>query len=502
MRGIRKIALLGGTAVVMTLAGCEGTTQMAQMENKATTAKVDASLARFGGRDAVRAGGAQLSEGVFVAATPERANAGVMLPTKFEAAGAVVLESSQELSLGEIAARLSEITRLPHLVALGPTGQLASSPMSGAAADDLKVKVHLRGPLSEVLNEIAATFEVEWSYVGGRVVFQDFVTRQYQISALPSSSTASSEIGSNGLSASSALASDLWKEISDALGGMASEGAKVAIGSSTGLVTVTAKVSDHNRIAEYVDELNANIGQQITFDVNVLSVTLDNEESLGVDLNAAFARAGSTMTDSRQASFGAGVLNIGVVEGDFNLGAVVSALSSQGQASVTTRTAATTSNNRMAPLEIVETTTYLREVSSDTDDNGNVSYTRVPGEVTTGFQMQLFPRVLNNREMMVQYSVQLSALNQLKSFGEGDNAIQLPETSTTSFEQQAVLKNGETLILAGFERQRTDTTDTSLGRVGKLPIGGAETAKMERVATVMLITPRLIDRRSAIGDGR
>lgn len=299
MRGIRKIALLGGTAIVMTLAGCEATTQMAHSENKAVSGKVDANLARFGGRDAVRAGGAQLSEGVFVAATPERANAGVMLPTKFETAGAVVLESSQELSLSEIAARLSEITRLPHLVALGPTGAISTSQMS-SGGDDLKVKVSLRGPLSEVLNEIAATFEVEWSYVGGRVVFQDFVTRQYQISALPSSGTASAEIGSNGMSASSAIASDLWTEISDAIGGMAGDQSKVSIGSSSGLVTVTAKVADHNRISQYVQELNGNIGQQITFDVNVLTVSLENEQSLGVDLNAAFLNSGANaVTDSR-----------------------------------------------------------------------------------------------------------------------------------------------------------------------------------------------------------
>jgi type II secretory pathway component GspD/PulD (secretin) len=156
----------------------------------------------------------------------------------------------------------------------------------------------------------------------------------------------------------------------------------------------------------------------------------------------------------------------------------------------------------MAPLELVETTTYLAEISSETDENGNVNYTRTPGEVTTGFQLQLFPRVLNNREMMVQYSVQISELTQLKSFGEGNNAIQLPEISTTSFEQQAVLENGQTLILAGFERDRATTGDDAMATVGGLPVGGAKTAETSRVATVMMITPRLINRRDSISSGR
>jgi type II secretory pathway component GspD/PulD (secretin) len=104
--------------------------------------------------------------------------------------------------------------------------------------------------------------------------------------------------------------------------------------------------------------------------------------------------------------------------------------------------------------------------------------------------------------MMVQYSVQISELTQLKSFGEGNNAIQLPEISTTSFEQQAVLENGQTLILAGFERDRATVGDDAMATVGGLPVGGAKTAETSRVATVMMITPRLINRRDSISSGR
>ncbi|RMJ11748.1 hypothetical protein PHISP_08877, partial [Aspergillus sp. HF37] len=72
--------------------------------------------------------------------------------------------------------------------------------------------------------------------------------------------------------------------------------------------------------------------------------------------------------------------------------------------------------------------------------------------------MHIFPRILNNRELMVQYSVRLSELQALKSVGEGAALVQLPEVSTTSFEQQAVLENGQTLVLAGFERTRAETS--------------------------------------------
>jgi hypothetical protein len=387
MTDLRK-AILASTILALGLSACtsaggQQTTAIAKNETARSGAAVNASLARFGQRDAVRAGGAQLNDGVFVAATAERANAGVNLPARFESAGAVVIESTEKLSLSQIASRLGESTRIPHLVALGPTGEVSSGSLESSEDNALRIETHLRGPLSSVLNEIAAAFEVEWSYVGGRVVFQDYVTRQYQVSALPTSNSGSTAIGSNGLEATSTIATDLWAEISGALEGMAGEGATISIGSGSGLITATAKVGDHNRIRQYVDDLNGNIGQQITFDVNVLNVSLDRATSLGVDLNAAFGGAG--VTDQNAASFNGGVLNIGVVEGDFSINAVVNALSQQGEVTVSTRAAATTSNNRMAPLELVETTTYLAEISSETDENGNVNYTRTPGEVTTGF---------------------------------------------------------------------------------------------------------------------
>lgn len=504
----------------MLLAGCS-VSESAGNRTEGVNGVVDAGLSRLGDRKSVRAGGSQFSDGIFVGAAAERSSA-ALLPNRLQQSGAVRLESRDALTLDQISQRLSEITGIPHVLALGPTGQLTTVQSDAKSADEaspqsnerdaggiparrgapkpeakkeMTIRPNLRGTLSEVLDQVTSPFEVEWTYADGRVIFRDYVTRKYQISALPGATEATSEIGANSISSSSSLQSDVWTEVETALGSMVSDGASISLGSSTGLVTVTAKISDQNRVAEYIKEINGVVGQQVSFDVNVFTVNLDDEDSAGVDLVAALnGKHGSlNMTNTYGGSTAMGNVNIGVIKGDVSINAMIQALSTQGKVSVSTRAGTTTSNNRVAPINVIDKTAYLKEVSISENGDGDDRIERTTDTVETGFQMQLFPRVLNNREMMVQYTVRLSELNNLAVFGEGNEAVQLPEVSTTSFEQQAVLENGQTLVLAGFERQRAETTDTKSG--GFLSLGGNKVAKTQKIATVMMITPRIISRK-------
>jgi hypothetical protein len=485
----------------LALAGCE--TANVQKNNRVSQG-VDLSLERLGSRNATRAGGAQFTDGVFVGAAAEKHSSSALLPSNLQVPGAIHLYSRDAMNLAQISQRLSEMTGISHVLALGPTGKITSPDDSLSApepetADDpinqIVIRPDLRGSLSDVLNEIAATFEVEWSYADGRILFRDYVTRKYQITALPTTSKQTTAIGSGNLQSASSVSSDIWGEVKETLDGLLEENASVSIGATTGLVTVTARISDQDRVLDYIKKLNANVGQQITFDVQVLNVSLNDQNNFGLDLGAAFnAGSGDYISLGGSSSSGAiGDFNIGVANGDFSLNAMIDALSTQGQVSVATRAGATTSNNRPAPIEVVDEVSYVKEFTTETDDDGNETTTIDTDVVTTGFEMQLFPRIMNNRDIMVQYTVRLSELNALETFESSDQVVQLPEISTTSFEQQAVLENGQTLILAGFERERI-SVDKKTGLESLTSFGASQKEDKSRVATVMMITPRIISR--------
>jgi type II secretory pathway component GspD/PulD (secretin) len=88
----------------------------------------------------------------------------------------------------------------------------------------------------------------------------------------------------------------------------------------------------------------------------------------------------------------------------------------------------------------------------------------------------------------------LSDLNALENFGEGEAIVQLPEISRTSLSQQAILENGQTLVLAGFERQRVTSNTVQTGIIQNVFGGGGDQASLDRVAQVIMITPRIVAR--------
>ena len=480
------------------LIGCDGTLERSQDTVASAQARTVQLNNDFYSRPPVRATGAQTSSANFVAPEIIDLKASDRLPASAETATSVVLISRDPLRLADIAARLSDITKIQHSVELGPNGIEVEAGADGAAvastsrAGSLAIRPSLRGSLSSVLDKVGSAFDVEWTYQDGRVVFRDYVTRQYQLSAMP----VTSSMGFSAVETSSSSSLDMWAELQEGLENVAGPNSQLSIGQGTGILTVTAMLSDQDRVRDYVATMNQTMGQQIAFDVNVLTISAQDAENYGLDLESvAFGdsvtvdwRGGQNLPDP------VGSVNVGIISGNFSLDAVVTALSSRRNVSIETRAGATTTNFQMIPVEVVEETNYVSQVDVEIDDNGNALQSITTDTIVTGFQMQLLPRVLNSKEILLRYSLNLSDLVALETFDSGDGSVQLPQVSRSKFEQQVILKNGQTLVLSGFERQRTETENRGVGSPRFLGLGGVEKGEIRRASNIVFITPRLLSR--------
>ena len=255
-------------------------------------------------------------------------------------------------------------------------------------------------------------------------------------------------------------------------------------------------LSDQDRVRDYIATMNQTMGQQIAFDVNVLTITAQDAENYGLDLESvAFGDSVNVdWTGGQRLPDPVGSVNVGIISGNFSLDAIITALSSRRNVSIETRAGATTTNFQMIPVEVVEETNYVSQVDVEIDDNGNALQSIQTSTIVTGFQMQLLPRVLNTREILLRYSLNLSDLVALETFDSGDGSVQLPQVSRSKFEQQVILKNGQTLVLSGFERQRTETENRGVGSPRFLGLGGVEKGDIRRASNIVFITPRLLSR--------
>ena len=150
----------------------------------------------------------------------------------------------------------------------------------------------------------------------------------------------------------------------------------------------------------------------------------------------------------------------------------------------------TAANNRMVPIQVVSETAYARKVEAVPGQQGETRTSIEPGTLTTGFEMNLLPRIQSNGSILLSYGIRLSDLNDLAEFTSDRQTIQLPRVSTTSFEQQAVVADKQTLVLMGFERDRRsrDRSDS-----GMLPFFGSRAASTsERISTVLMIRPTIL----------
>ncbi len=419
------------------------------------------------------------------------------------------LTSNLPLGLDEILGRLSRLTGFQFLVIAGPDGKvvMTESPIqvsvtgSGPARFPRNTELasfglngrfrpDLRGTLPDILDGIAARYGLSWELDGKSVLLRQFTTRTYRVAALPSRTEFSGKIGAAGTEGSI----DLPGEIEEAVRSLAGPDARMAYGAASGHVTVTARADRQRLVAEYVAELNVFLGKQVAFDVNVLSVTLSGAESAGVDLDllAGEEDGDSVHWTGRHGLVGAsGTINVGVLAGDVDLDVFIGALNRHGQVSVETRTGATTSNNRLVPIQVVSETAYARRVEAVTGAEGATRTTIEPGTLKTGFELNLLPRMLPDEEILLSYSIRLSDLNELAEFTSDDQTIQLPRVSKTSFEQQAIIGNEQTLVLMGFERNRTSHERSSSQGIPFL-FGGRSGASSDRIATVLMIRPRIL----------
>jgi type IVB pilus formation R64 PilN family outer membrane protein len=105
------------------------------------------------------------------------------------------------------------------------------------------------------------------------------------------------------------------------------------------------------------------------------------------------------------------------------------------------------------PVQVITREAYLAGVSTTTDEYSQTTQL-TPGEVATGFSMVVIPHILDRREVILQYNVTFSSLDELEEFSSGDVTVQLPKVSTRSFSQRVTMHIGQTLVLGGFEQEQ------------------------------------------------
>lgn len=381
------------------------------------------------------------------------------------------------------------------------------------------------GSLTGFMNLVAAYYGVSWKTNGASLRFYVLDSKTFRIAALPGDTRLSSSVDSGATTAGSSSGGggsggagatptqsgtttnstgvgfsnlSVWSDIESSVKQMLSARGKAIVSPATGTLTVTDTPSVLDRVAEYVADQNKALNRQVSVNVRVLTVDLNEGENYGIqwdlvyqNLAAASPYAIGFKTAATTAE-GVGTLLLSAPTNSASrfagTNAMISALSTQGRVTELTSATVVTLNNQPVPVNIGRRVSYL--ASSSTSQTANVGSTTslTPGTVSTGFSMTLVPHIIDGKELLLQYSMDLSSLLQMKTISSGGNTIEAPDVSTSSFIQRVRLDSNDTLIVAGFDQDNLSAVASGVGHPENTLMGNRN-GTTKRSMLVIMIQP-------------
>jgi MSHA biogenesis protein MshL len=392
------------------------------------------------------------------------------------------------------------------------------------------ISMNYTGDIRGALDNLAIQCNYAYTVEKNQIIWADFVTKTFNISFMPGSSAYT--VGNSGSqstargqataistlndSQNSTLQASLsvWSDLKESLNNLKSKDGVVSISESTTSVMVHDHPSNVRAIENYIKQLNREMSRQVELKVKLLQMELSEDYQYGIDwelvqsaLNTSFSLNGDILSNISIASTGVSQLTpvqltVGNSSGSY---AIIKALSEQGKLSIVTEPTVTTLNNQIAEVRITKDTSYLEQAEVSMATEGSSSNSITPGVVTEGFTLYVLPKI-EGKQIYLQISSAISTLQRIDTINNlgQTNAtitpedagnqdiitIQVPSISEKRFNMRSSVRNGETLIIAGYKQLHDETSTSSVFDSTAL---GARGSGRSNVETILLITPTIIE---------
>lgn len=406
------------------------------------------------------------------------------------------------------------------------------------AERELPVTLDHEGAFRDFLNLLAEASGLGWEEKSGALHWMAEVTRTFEIHRVPGdvtwtmstiesdrSATVQAGAGAGGSSGGVRATPRTGSEItltSDAsfweglratlLSLMGDDNPEPIIDRSTGTVVIRGPAGRVREAGRYIDALNGWLTRQVLLEIQLVTVTLSDSQSTGIDWQLVYqavtdqgvaerpgepepaGRSGFADALARASGMDAASFGVEFGEGHAFHGTevVLRALAAQGETSLRNSPRVVALNGQAAQMQVLNDRGILAGVDVTTRETVAV-VTEVelePGVVSTGMSLTILPKIVGDR-VFLHAAISVSDLVSLESAGSGDRSIQLPTVERSQFFQSARLRSGETLALGGLLARRGATGSRGIVRWPWLTAKSSEYSSTE---TVLLITPTLLDR--------
>lgn len=314
-----------------------------------------------------------------------------------------------------------------------------------------------------------------------------------------SSTGASGESGSNQsttVTIKTSLIGDIEKNVKAMLSQQPQ--GRMFLSRSTGTLTVSDRPEVLSNVARYLNSINSSITRQVLFNVKVFEVTLTDTDQTGLDWTAVYTSLSNKWGFSlKNATTG---ISTGAVSGSLSIldtskspwagsNLIIKALSEQGRISNVRSPSVTTLNLQPAPIQIGNVKSYVASSSTTTTASVGSSTSLTPATITSGFNMMLLPRIIDQDNMLLMITLSMSSKPTFTTFTSNGSSVQTADYDTKNLSPKVKLRSGQTLVLTGFEENSENATKSGVGDPGFFGLGGSRVRTTGHSVLVVLITP-------------
>lgn len=518
---------LGGLAVTMALTGCNSVNQVDKNYKTTESLTRDALKSQElnnGSLFEIKKGGIYVDKNPIDSVAFDQKST---LPKAFDAK--VTVNDPSSFNASQLASFLSKTIKMKVLIqqdlvdgtfgSLGmkigassggaPSAPEDASPLGSVDAGGANIikEIFYSGTVKGLLDHVASSLNVFWKYENGNVEIYKYETKMFSLDVLAGTSkltsnfnindstTADSDSSSSSESASGQQTQidntmSIWDEVGNSISGVLSANEKFALTPSSGKIVVMATPAHMRKVENIIKQYNSVYNKAVRLDLRMYQVELSAADKYGIDWGNLWKSASDKFNVHVNANLGSGLFTVAKNNG--NAGAAIfDALSQAGKTSLLRNNSVVTLNNQTVPLSVVTSKAYVKSTKVSTTENSN-SVELNTGTITTGFSMNLTPLVNDKGEVLLQYSMGSSVLDELPEFRSGDSVVQLPQKSASKFMQKVPLNNGESMVITGFQEIRGTGTDKGPLSPRLWGLGGSRDYSNNLKTIVVVVTPYII----------
>ena len=297
------------------------------------------------------------------------------------------------------------------------------------------------------------------------------------------------------------------------------------INKNAGLVTVTATIKQMQRLQDYLKQLQEKVQLQVLIDVQILSVTMKEGTSTGVDWSQLYklqnmilsadviaAQNVSEFTDTAittAATTGAGESIAGTsslfkATGTATLSEVIKFLNTQGDVSAISNPKVLTLNNQ--PALITVGTEFFYKIESSTQQQGtgggvaSTTQNDLVQSVFAGILLDITPEIAEDKTITLKINPSVSETTQDMSATSSANRTMPPDLDRRQLSSVVTVKDGSRIILGGLINTKSTASSNQVPLLGDIPILGnlfkyEETAKNIQ-ELIIIIEPHIINKEN------